>query len=39
MEGTQKQVEFQTTLVKPVEDQQTEHEEDVGEEEVSNEEP
>ena len=37
MEGTQKQVEFQTTLVKPVEDQQ--HEADVGEEEVSNEEP
>ena len=32
-------MEFQTTLVKPVEDQQTEHEADVGEEEVSNEEP
>ena len=27
------------TSVKPVEDQQTEHEADVGEEEVSNEEP
>ena len=39
VEGTQKQVEFQTTSVKPVEDQQTEHEGDVGEEEVSNEEP
>ena len=39
VEGTQKQVEFQTTLVKPVKDQQTEHEADVGEEEVSNEEP
>ena len=39
VEGTQKQVEFQTTSVKPVEDQQTEHEADVGEEEVSNEEP
>ena len=39
MEGTQKLVEFQTTSVKPVEDQQTEHEADVGEEEVSNEEP
>ena len=32
-------MEFQTTSVKPVEDQQTEHEADVGEEEVSNEEP
>ena len=39
MEGTQKQVEFQTTSAKPVEDQQTDHEVDVGEEEVSNEEP
>ena len=38
-EGTQKLVEFQTTSVKPVEDQQTEHEADVGEVEVSNEEP
>ena len=35
VEGTQKQVEFQTTSVKPIEDQQTEHEADVGEEEVS----
>ena len=32
-------MEFQTTSVKPVEDQQTEHEADIGEEEVSNEEP
>ena len=32
-------MEFQTTSVKPVEDQQTEHEADVGEEEVSNEDP
>ena len=39
VEGTQKLVEFQTTSVKPVEDQQTKHEVDVGEEEVSNEEP
>ena len=39
VEGTQKLVEFQTTSVKPVEDQQTEHEADVGEVEVSNEEP
>ena len=39
VEGTQKLVEFQTTSIKPVEDQQTEHEADVGEEEVSNEEP
>ena len=39
VEGTQKLVEFQTTSVKPVEDQQTEHEADVEEEEVSNEEP
>ena len=39
VKGTQKLVEFQTTSVKPVEDQQTEHEADVGEEEVSNEEP
>ena len=39
VEGTQKLVEFQTTSVKPVEDQQTEHEADVREEEVSNEEP
>ena len=39
MEGTQKLVEFQTTSVKPVEDQQTKYEADVGEEEVSNEEP
>ena len=39
MEGTQKLVEFQTTSVKPVEDQQTEHEADIGEEKVSNEEP
>ena len=37
MEGTQKQVEFQTTSAKLVEDQQTDHEADVGEEEVSNE--
>ena len=34
-----KLVEFQTTSVKPVEDQQTEHEADVGEEEISTEEP
>ena len=33
VEGTQKLVEFQMTSVKPVEDQQTEHEADVGEEE------
>ena len=39
MEGTQKLVEFQTTSAKPVEDHQTDHEADVGEEEVSNEEP
>ena len=39
VEGTQKLLEFQTTSVKPIEDQQTEHEADVGEEEVSNEEP
>ena len=39
VEGTQKQVEFQMTSVKLVEDQQTDHEADVGEEEVSNEEP
>ena len=39
VEGTQKLVEFQTTSVKPVEDRQTEHEADVGEEQVSNEEP
>ena len=39
VEGTHKQVEFQTTSVKPIEDQQTEHGADVGEEEVSNEEP
>ena len=39
MEGTQKQVEFKTTSAKPVEDQQTDHEADVGEVEVSNEEP
>ena len=39
MEGNQKLVEFQTTSVKPVEDQQTEHEANIGEEEVSNEEP
>ena len=39
VEGTQKLMEFQTTSVKPVEDQQAEHEADVGEEEVSNEEP
>ena len=39
VEGTQKLVEFQTTSVKPVEDQQIEHEADVGEEEVSKEEP
>ena len=39
MEGTQKLVEFQMTSAKPVEDQQTDHEEDVGEDEVSNEEP
>ena len=39
VEGTQKLVEFQKTSVKPVEDQQTEHEGDIGEEEVSNEEP
>ena len=39
MKGAQKLVEFQTTSVKPVEDQQTEHEVDVREKEVSNEEP
>ena len=39
VEGTQKQVEFQTTSAKSVEDQQTDQEPDVGEEEVSNEEP
>ena len=39
VEGTQKQVDFQTTSTKPIEDQQTDHEADVGEEEVSNEEP
>ena len=39
VEGTQKQVEFQMTSVKPVKDQHIEHEADVGEEEVSNEEP
>ena len=39
MESTQKLVEFQTTSAKPVKDQQTDHEADVGEEEVSNEEP
>ena len=39
VEGTRKLVEFQTTSVIPVEDQQTEHEADVGEEEVSNKEP
>ena len=39
VEGTKKLVEFQTTSVKPVEDQQIEHEANVGEEEVSNEEP
>ena len=39
VEGTQKLVEFQTTSIKQVEDQQTEHEVDVGEEDVSNEEP
>ena len=39
VEGTQKLVGFQTTSVKPVEDQQTEHEADIGEEEVSKEEP
>ena len=39
VEGTEKQVEFQTTSVKPVENQHTEHEADVREEEVSNEEP
>ena len=39
VEGTQKLVEFQTTSAKPVEDQQTNHEADVGEEEVSNKEP
>ena len=39
VEGTQKLVEFQMTSVKPVEDQQTEHEANIGEEEVSNEEP
>ena len=39
VEGTQKQVKFQTTSAKPVEDQQIDHEADVGEEEVSNEEP
>ena len=37
VEGTQKLVEFQTTSIKPVEDQQ--HETDVREEEVSSEEP
>ena len=39
VEGAQKLVEFQTTSVKLVEDQQTEHEAYFGEEEVSNEEP
>ena len=39
VEGTQKMVEFQTASVKPIEDQQIEHEGDIGEEEVSNEEP
>ena len=39
MKGTQKLVEFQTTSAKQVEDQQTDREADVGEEEVSNEEP
>ena len=39
MESTEKLVEFQMTSVKSVEDQQTEHEADVGEEEVSNDEP
>ena len=39
MEGTQKLVEFHTTSVKPVEDQQTEHEADIREEEVLNKEP
>ena len=39
MEGTQKLVEFQMTSAKTVEDQQTDHEVDVGDEEVSNEEP
>ena len=39
VEGTRKQVEFQTTSAKPVEDHQKDHEADVGEEEVSNEEP
>ena len=39
MEGTQKQVEFKMTSAKLVEDQQTDHEADVGKEEVSNEEP
>ena len=39
VKGTQKKVEFHMTSVKPVEDQQTEHEADVGEEEVSNGEP
>ena len=39
VKGTQKLVKFQTTSAKPVEDQQTDHEADVGEEEVSNEEP
>ena len=38
VKGTQKQVEFQTTSAKPVEDQKTYHEANVGEEEVSNEE-
>ena len=32
-------MEFQTTSAKPVEDQQIDHEADVAEEEVSNEEP
>ena len=39
VEGTQKLVKFQTTSVKPVEDQLTKHEADVGEVDVSNEEP
>ena len=39
VEGTQKLVEFQTTSDKPVEDQQTDHEADVGEEEVSKKDP
>ena len=39
VEGTQKLVEFQTSSVQPIEDQQTEHKAYIEEEKVSNEEP